>query len=82
MSLRRFLSLSLIAACLPPLFVFELLFRLILVGHAREDVRLLPQNMFRAVSAQEGPGLLDRPCPSWCRASTGSGRSSTPWQNR
>ncbi len=59
MSVRRFLTLALMAAGILPLLVFALLFRSVLGSHIKDDLRELSQSMLRTLAAQAGSSLLD-----------------------
>lgn len=59
MSVRRFLTIALIAAGVLPLLVFGFAFRSILRGHILDDAGSLSQSMLRTIGAVAGSSLLD-----------------------
>jgi PAS domain S-box-containing protein len=59
LSIRRLLTLALIAAGATPLLVFGLAFRSVLGSHISDDIRFLSLSTLRTLSAQAGSSLLD-----------------------
>jgi PAS domain S-box-containing protein len=59
MSVRRFLTIALIAAGVLPILVFGLAFQSVLRRHIMDDARSLSQSMLRTIGAVTGSSLLD-----------------------
>ena len=59
MSVRRFLTIALIAAGVLPILVFGLAFQSVLRRHIMSDARSLSQSMLRTIGAVAGSSLLD-----------------------
>jgi PAS domain S-box-containing protein len=59
LSVRRFLTLALIAAGILPILVFGVAFRATLGSHIEEDIQSLSVSMLKTLSAQAGSSLLD-----------------------